>query len=78
MREETRETNLVKLSQVPNDDISMLLNDSEGEEEVEVGSQVVGPEHFPQLKRRFKRELSLEAAEDPSEAEEQVEGARLL
>lgn len=56
----------------------MSLEDGEGDEEVEVGAEVVGPENLPKLEGLVEGELALEAAEEPAEAHEEVEGAALL
>lgn len=56
----------------------MRFDDGERDKEVKVRAEVVGPEDLPECERRVKREFALEAAEDPAEAEEEVERAGSL
>lgn len=69
---------LVKLAEVPDDDVPVRLEDGERKEVMEVRSEVIGEEDLPQLDRVVEREFALERGQEPAEAEEEVERAGRL
>ena len=41
----------------------MRFDDGQGDKEVEVGTEMIGPQHLPELERLLEGELALEGAE---------------
>ena len=63
---------LIKVLQMRHDDISMLFQDGQSNEDVEIAAEVVCPERFPHSQHVVPFKLSLIPYKQHAEEEEEV------